>query len=418
MDATYRVMAAARELGEFTVAMLAAQADVKPVTVRTVLNRHRQLFEQDSPGSGRRGGQPRVWRVKDTARDGLDAIISGIGDRFGEDQNRLLLGNTELATAEHLAEFARHLEARELLPHIVRRLLVATPGVTSVSMAAGDGIGLPGFDGRVDASVATPFVPEGLSAWELGTGGDPRSKAQSDFRRRTKSPGDVDPTTTTFVAVSMRRFPDKDDWVAGVRAAGPWRDVRALHADDLHAWLEHTPEVHVWASEQLGLRPIDVTSLDMWQKSWLGQTAPPTPADLVLAGRRDTARELRRALRPDGTVIGVSADSREEALAFAASTLLLDDPDDGFSAATDPLSNAVVVDSDRAWRRQAGTGRRAVLVPRFDEPDIASAIRNGHRVIVPMGASDDRSRADIQLPTKTSGANISAAGLSAQAGRL
>src|SRR5258708_15525316 len=156
MDATYRVMAAARELGEFTVAMLAAQADVKPVTVRTVLNRHRQLFEQDSPGSGRRGGQPRVWRVKDTARDGLDAIISGIGDRFGEDQNRLLLGNTELATAEHLAGFARHLDARELLPHIVRRLLVATPGFTTRARAAGDGIGLHGFHCSGCASAATP----------------------------------------------------------------------------------------------------------------------------------------------------------------------------------------------------------------------------------------------------------------------
>jgi hypothetical protein len=397
MDATYQTLMAAADLGEFTVAVLAAQADVKPVTVRTVLNRHRHLFEQSSPGSGRRGGQPRVWRVKATARGELEAIIAAIADRFDEDQYRLLPVNPELATAEDLEAFAPHLAAREVLPHLVRRLLVATPGVTHVSVAAGDGIGAPGFDGRVNAASASPFVPEGFSVWELGTSVDPRGTAQDDFQRRTRNPRDVDPTAATYVAVSMRRFPGKDEWVSDAHGKGPWRDVKVLHADDLYAWLEQAPEVHVWVSEQLGLRPLDVASLERWWESWLRQTSPPTPGDLVLAGRRDAARELRRALQPDGQVVGVSADSRQEALAFLAAALLIDDPDDGFSAAIDPMSNAVVVDSDRAWSRLAGTGRRAVLIPRFDDPDIAIAIRNGHRVIVLMGASDDRSRAHVQL---------------------
>lgn len=390
-------MAAAADLNEFTVEVLAAQADVKPATVRTVLNRHRHLFEQYSPSSGRRGGQPRVWRVKEAAHDELTAFVSGIAERFDEGQHRLLPANPEFATAEDLEASARHLGSRELLPHMVRRLLVATHGVNMVSVAAGDAIGSPGFDGRVDATVASPFVPEGFSVWEFGTAGDPKRKAREDLQRRTLNPGDVDPTVTTFVAVSMRRFPGKDELVSRARAEGPWRDVRVLDADDLHAWLEQIPEVHVWVSEQLGLRPFDLISLGRWWESWLRQTAPPTPPELVLAGRRDAVRELRRALQPDGQVVGVSADSREEALAFTAGALLVDDPDGEFSAAVDPLSNAVVVDSDRGWNRLAGTGRRAVLIPRFDRPDVAGAIRNGHRVIVPMGASEDRSRAQIQL---------------------
>jgi hypothetical protein len=391
-------MAAAADLNEFTVEVLAAQAGVKPATVRTVLNRHRHLFEQRSPSSGRRGGQPRVWRVKETAREEVAALISGIAERFDEGQHRLLPANPEFATAEDLEAFAQHLGARELLPHMVRRLLVATQGVNMVSVAAGDAIGSPGFDGRVDAAIASPFVPKGFSVWEFGTAGDPRRKAREDLQRRTLNPKDVVPTATTFVAVSMRRFPGKDEWVSRARAEGPWRDVRVLDGDDLYAWLEQAPEVHVWASEQLGLRPLDVTSLGRWWESWLRQTAPPTPAELVLAGRRDAARELRRALQPDGQVVGVSTDSREEALAFTAAALLVDDSGDKFSAASDSVSNAVVVDSDRGWSRLAATGRRAVLIPRFDRPDVAGAIRNGHRVIVPMGASDDRSRAQIQLP--------------------
>ena len=260
-------MAAAADLNEFTVEVLAAQAEVKPTTVRTVLNRHRHLFEQYSPSSGRRGGQPRVWRVKETAREELAALISSIAERFDGDQNRLLPANPEFATAEDLEAFARHLAARELLPHMVRRLLVATHSVSMVSLAAGDAIGSPGFDGRVDAAVASPFVPEAFSVWEFGTSGDPRRKAREDLQRRNQNPGDVDPTATTFVAVSMRRFPGKDEWVSHARAEGPWRDVRVLDADDLYAWLEQVPEVHVWVSEQLGLRPLDVTSLGRWWES-------------------------------------------------------------------------------------------------------------------------------------------------------
>ena len=98
------------------------------------------------------------------------------------------------------------------------------------------------------------------------------------------------------MTVSMRRFRDKEDWEAKARAEGVWRDVKALDADDLAAWLEETPHVHIWASEQLGLRPLDVTSLGRWWETWLNQTDPPTPAELVLAGRKNEARELRKAL--------------------------------------------------------------------------------------------------------------------------
>ena len=200
----------------------------------------------------------------------------------------------------------------------MRRLLVATSGVGPVAVRAGNAIGFTGYDGRAEASIKSPFVPEGRSVWEMGTSQEPRSKAQADFRTRTQNPLDADPHTTTFVTVSMRRFRDKEDWEAKARAEGVWRDVKALDADDLAAWLEETPHVHIWASEQLGLRPLDVTSLGRWWETWLNQTDPPTPAELVLAGRKNEARELRKALSPGSQVIGVYATSRQEAVAFVA----------------------------------------------------------------------------------------------------
>lgn len=417
MDATYQTLAAAGELGEFTVALLAKTAGVKATTVRTVLNRHRHLFEQRTAESGRRGGQPQIWIVRDADREQLQAIVSKIATRFDEDQSRrfpepddgdlkrpltgrlrVSSGNPELAVAEDLEAFAPHLAARELLPHMVRRLLEATPGVTGVSIRAGDGIGLPGFDGRADFTVGSPHVPAGPSVWELGTSANPQAKAQEDFRRRTDNPGDVDPAHTTFVAVSLRRFFGKEDWAARCRAKHTWRDVRVIDADDLYGWLEEHPQVHTWVSEQLGLRPSEVATLRRWWEFWLSQTEPPTPGELLLSGRRSSAVELRKSLRGDAQAVGVYAGSREEATAFTAGALLIDDPEDNYIAGDDPLSMALVVSTSRQWARLCTSGPGTVLIPDFEDADIASALRAGHPVVVPMGPSDDRARARIELP--------------------
>lgn len=417
MDATYQTLAAACELGEFTVSLLAKRAGVKVTTVRTVLNRHRHVFEQRRAASGRRGGQPQIWRVRDSAQEQLRAMVSEIATRFDEDQHRLLpepddgdltrpltgrlrvsSGNPELAQAEDLEAFAPHLVARELLPHMIRRLLEATPGVTAVSVRAGDGIGLPGFDGRADFTVGSAHVPAGPSVWELGTSVRPRAKAQEEYRRRTNKPGDVDRANTTFVAVSLRRFAGKEEWAARRRSEQTWRDVRVLDTDDLYAWLEETPQVHTWISEQLGLRPLELSTLRRWWELWLSQTEPPFPGTLLLSGRRSSARDLRNVLRGPAQAVGVYANSREEATAFTASALLTDDPDANYIAEDDPLSLALVVSTSRQWGRLCTSGPRAVLVPDFENADIAGALRTGHPVVVPMGPSDDRTRARIELP--------------------
>jgi hypothetical protein len=53
-------------------------------------------------------------------------------------------------------------EAQELLPHLVRRLLANTPGVTGVSVRTGSSIGMTGYDGQAHGGAGTSFVPPGL----------------------------------------------------------------------------------------------------------------------------------------------------------------------------------------------------------------------------------------------------------------
>jgi phosphoglucosamine mutase len=70
-------------LGEFSVSEVAALANVRESTVRTILRREGQYVERIGvQRTGRRGGQPVWWRVRPEARDAIRAILEkleGIG---------------------------------------------------------------------------------------------------------------------------------------------------------------------------------------------------------------------------------------------------------------------------------------------------------------------------------------------------
>ena len=80
-------------------------------------------------------------------------------------------------------------DAQELLPHLVRKLIVETVSLEelkSIRIPVGDQIGRPGYDGVVETIAEHPYVAMGLSVWEMGTG-DPVEKFKDDYEKRTKS---------------------------------------------------------------------------------------------------------------------------------------------------------------------------------------------------------------------------------------
>ena len=89
--------------------------------------------------------------------------------------------------AADLETWADRLDAQSLLPLLVRRLILATSDrITRIGFRAGEGVQLPGWDGTVVAETGNAFVPEGNSAWELGSGQDVRRKGDDDYRKRTR----------------------------------------------------------------------------------------------------------------------------------------------------------------------------------------------------------------------------------------
>src|SRR5258708_39489367 len=101
--------------------------------------------------------------------------------------------------ARHLEDWAGTLNARHTLPQLVRRLIRATgEGSIRLEAPAGEQTQRPGWDGLVEASAHAEFVPQGVSAWEMGVDKDSRKKAEADFAKRQKESRGVIKRKSTF----------------------------------------------------------------------------------------------------------------------------------------------------------------------------------------------------------------------------
>ncbi|MBF6412008.1 hypothetical protein [Nocardia cyriacigeorgica] len=261
-----------------------------------------------------------------------------------------------------------------------------------VEMRGGEGVGLTGYDGFVEASRTTPFVPAGLSVWEMGVGGDPGAKAQRDYRSRVDNPQGIDPTEHTFVFVTPRRWEEKKDWEQRKRAEAIWRDVRVLDADDIELALDASPAVQVWLSELLGLEPLGATSIEDWWGRYSRGFDPTMVPEVVLAGRADLAANLVRRIAEDVGRTFIRAVSVDDGLAFAACAMMAVPSED----AEPILARSLLVHDGVTLRRLDRTSSLLILLPYEDVLQReANLVENHHIVFVITDTSGD---VDIELP--------------------
>jgi len=312
--------------------------------------------------------------------------------------------NPEYVTAADLVAFAesQSRRAEELLPDLLRRLLDNTRGVGEVSVRNGGSIGMNGYDGHSVSIIGLSFVPAGRAVWELGTGSDPQGKAQDDYRNRTDNPLEIDPSTTTFVVVTMRKWDETklQRWIKARNDEGIWRSVVAKDVDALHAWVESIPAVHVWLSEQMGRLPHDVQTVDFWWSRWSHATDPEIPQALILAGRQVQTDKLRDLLMSSPAIVGVFGPSRDEANAFIAASCSPVSAVENDKPWMDAIAPILFILTRQAWDGLVMQRSPMVLIPQFllGEGVASAAVREGHYVIIPMSAIDNADRADIVLP--------------------
>lgn len=297
----------------------------------------------------------------------------------------------ELATASELARWPDNnaREAQERLPELVRRLLFETPGAGQISIRTGDGVGLAGKDGVAVLEGQTQLLPAGEICFEFGTGMDSKRKATKDYDgRKGEASQEV-----TFVFVTVRRWQGKDSWAAERRGDKLFKDVLALDADDLEAWLQVAPAAHLWVSETLGLRPQEALTLETWWDRFSASTEPTLPLKLFTAGRVKQAQQLSSLLGDEPRITSIQTEWVDDALGFLHACLTLDDDN-----SSEPVFVTIVRSAD-VWDRMVALPAPGILVPDFDNADVARALASGRHVVsIVDSASAARRSADIRLP--------------------
>ena len=203
-----------------------------------------------------------------------------------------------------------------------------------------------------------------------------------------------DPAQTAFVFVTPRRWADKDGWATERQAEGHWREVRVYDADDLETWLETVPAVHIWLSIRLERHSPEAHDIEGVWDDWSQATDPALTKEFILAGRKPlTDKAMEWLIKSSEATFALQASSQAEALAILAA-ILLNQP--AGLERDRVVARTLVVDSLTAWNVLTLSDAPLILIPRFDEDyaAIGRARRNGHRVVVLLGAADSSGTAE------------------------
>ena len=291
-------------------------------------------------------------------------------------------------------------EARQKLPELIRRLILATvPMPSLLHMPSGSSIWRPGWDGILVVEKGNVWVPDGNSCWELSCNKQPRRKATSDYKKRTKDPNGVDAPTSAFMFVTPRNW-DEDNkrrWVEDRVENRDWADVRTLNVDDLVAWLEQAPAVAHWFARLIGKVPAaGVVPLDEWWENWSIAAKPQISPGLVTAGREEQSESIGAWFKANPSQYYVQGQTEDEAIAFLAACAHTEETKWGSAL----LARAVVVENVDAWRSLEGHSSPLVLVRDFSGGHVSPqiAVGRGHHALTLLAAHHDPRGNGITLP--------------------
>ena len=283
-------------------------------------------------------------------------------------------------TATHIDSWADKIEARSLLPALLRRLVNTTGSEISYSdFPAYDNSQRKGWDGKVESENVTPWIPRGVSGWEFGCNKIPSSKANSDYEYRTENVPKAERENTTFIFVTPRNWESKENWIREKRVKNEWKDIRAYDANDLEQWLELSVSGQVWLAEQFGLDVRDYRSLDSYWMLW-AETANPAISKKIFDGAvRSHKKEICEWYqKPANRPLIITGSSKEEALAFIACVA------DSVSELNRFSDQAVLVSGGNAVKRLVAVTTKCIPIAHTEsaEKELVTNFKNRHAIVV------------------------------------
>ena len=298
-------------------------------------------------------------------------------------------------TARNISAWSEQIHARAELPALLRRLVNSTgDSLAKVDFPAFDNSQRPGWDGYVSTNSTTPWIPRGESGWEFGCNRNSAQKAEDDYSARTGSIAPEERKAITFVFVTPRNWPGKDEWVKAKRKTGAWKDVRAYDASDLEQWLEQSVATQAWFAGKLGNGADGIATLDDCWKEWAEAAEPPLSKILFRTAVEAAKDKFQTWLtQPPAGPFVITADSKIEGLAFVACALeaLGKTPREFYD-------RALVLKTVEALKRTTTAAPDFVAIVSSPEIELASAgLHKTHHLLILRRRNDVSGEPDIAL---------------------
>jgi len=230
-----------------------------------------------------------------------------------------------LVSVIDIEQWASTIEARYNIGELLRILIyegLSFTAIREIRFLSGKTTQSTGWDGILDCNSNIPFIPDGLSVWEIGTGEDAREKIKSDFCKRKEAllPSNWLYQDVTYVAVTPRRLNDLLSLENELKINSHWKDVKIFDAASLEGWIQHFPVAQTWLQEnKVGKSPTVRTLTNFWNV-WCIETRPPVSIELLLAGRQKVAFEVLNSIKNKNN-LKIKSDSPEETVAFIYSII-------------------------------------------------------------------------------------------------
>ena len=203
----------------------------------------------------------------DSSRDPLDEKFSLSNTTFSiQDQGIPFFAKITKQKIENYVDNNEQ-ECRGLIPEFVYTLIATTANkdyLEKFYLPYGDDVSLKGFDGIVSYNQNHPYIPKGLSVWEIGTNKDPKRKFDEDFSKAkeklSKLSQDVDIHDVTYVAVFPRTisYQNKENWIRQKKKEGSeFKDIRIIDAFLLAQWSNLSVSAQLHFSKQFSNFKVD-----------------------------------------------------------------------------------------------------------------------------------------------------------------
>ena len=208
----------------------------------------------------------------------------------------------------------------ELLPELVKKLIINSCETDELCIPHGGDIWAPGFDGLIQNSKKTDYVDEGYSVWEFGTNANVLQKINEDYDKRTRDSLGVEKKETVFYLIVPRIWTYKTPITKWENSHNDWKKTKVYEASRLCDWINSEPAVAAWLLEKYYNQPANFhTTANAWTL-FSQKTNPPMAESLFLADRKEKLDSFYNLLQSD--IIRVKAETFVEAQGFVLAALL------------------------------------------------------------------------------------------------